>query len=1062
MKIFSKEESKKNLINNNDKSGETLNITWDLRDSYFLGNNKSKCQILKDKLSTIPFSLYFLIILIILAFSIIGIYINIYQAENPNFKIFDRHWISPIIDDRNYESYLFDNGLEVMLIQDINFDRDGGAIVIENGYLDNPYDEGLSVFANYLLSHLNFDNKEDILTDYFGNYLYETDSMFTTFRFDVLNNGFKKYLKDFSSVLDFKGISEFDFENKKDSIISEIEADIDLYKKYMYYRENHLLEYLVYDFKNENNTEILPEGNVDKLRKINLTQIMDYINNLIDPSKIKIVLFSKYKFLITSKYMKHYFKYLTSKNKINDMSDNDKNNISDWRNNITFNKSQIIYMDAYDYESNTIKIVYFIDKVANESYSELNYKQYYFNYISDFINKKKNNTLYSYIKRGIKQIDTEVEVILKSKIKFSIIVELTSLKNINNIIYLIYKYINKIIKETDEKKLQLDRYKELSDICRIDQNLTENSFSTIDLAANNAKGFISRKYSQKNYWYYYCVPWDNSVNYNETILYNEVFPYFKQLKPENSIVIIAIRDKDKKDLTCNISSYFNLNCENLKNTTKNTKYYDIKYNNEVFNSNKLEQNLNKDNSTYFNITYEKNIYKTEYDQPKIRKENENNIINITKNNNSSLNGFYFKRNVNFYIEKVLIKFNLYHPYLRPHHEDKYKEKCNYLLILELFSAIKRKINEVLYDAILAKNSITFGQTENCLYILVYCFSDQAFIISKIIKNIIYDTDWKSDFFENKEIYESDAINDFLIFDKSEIYEISKFYFKCALNNNLYNKYEFFPDEFNARECDYDKDILNYLNNFIIEGYIYGYFTREEADVIYELFNANNTKIIANLIDSAGLPISAGTFIKWSKNITNLNINAIKETINEKIYNKSLDGNIGFSYRIFNDDVLDISIFQNIISTLKKKENSKLIGNELLAYKYYFLELVFIDDSNNTIPNEDLVFKEWDDLLSKESLEVLNKKVDRIGTRYYYLIKNYYITLDKKQTSLYEKGNSEINEYDYKEIVLDPEQILEQYNKKYKDKIIKENELEETFNYYKNEIRKSKRIDIFTK
>ena len=1062
MKIFSKEESKKNLINDNDKFGETLNITWDLKDSYFLGNNKSKCQILKDKLSSIPFSLYFLIFLIILAFSIIGIYINIYQTENPNFKIFDRHWISPMMDDRNYESYIFDNGLEVMLIQDINFDRDGGAIVIENGYLDNPDEEGLSVFANFFLTRLNFDDKDDILTDYFGKYLYFTDSTYTCFRFEILNNGFKKYLKDFSSILDLENISELDFKRKKNDIINEIEADIEYYKKYIFYRENHLLEYLVFGFKNNNNEEILPEGNTDKLRQTNFTQIFDYINNLIDPSKIKIVLFSKYKFLVTSKYMKYYFKYLINKNKIDDNKNNIKNNNNDWRNNKSFAKSQIIYMDAYEYESNSIKIVYFIDKVANESFSELYYKQNYFNYISDFIKKKKNNTLYSYIKNGIKSINTNVEIILKYKIKFSIIIELTNLKNINNIIYLTYKYINEIIKETTEKKIQLERYKELSDICRASQNLTENSFVTRDLAASNAIGLITGKYSPKNYFYFDCVPWDYDISYNKTILYNEVFPYFKQLKPENSIVIIAIRDNDKKDLTCDNSSYFNLICDYIKSTPKITKYYDIKYNNKFFDSKKLEEALNKDKNISFNITYEKNIFKSKYDQPDIKKESKNNIIDITKDNNSSLNRFYFKRNSDFYIEKVLIKFNLYHPYLRPHYEYKYREKCNYLLILEMFSAIKRKINEVLYDAVLAKNEIKFGQTENCLYILVYCFSDQAFKISKIIKDIIYDTNWKSEFSENKAIYESDAINDFLIFDKSKIYEISQFYFKCALNNNLYNKYEFFPEEFDNQKCNYDENILNYLNNFIIEGYIYGYFTREEADCIYNLFNVNNTNIIINLIDSAGLPISAETFIKWSKNITSINVNAIKETINEKIYNKSLDGNIGFSYRIFNDDVLDISIFQNIISTLKRKENSKLIGNELLAYKYYFLELVFIDDSNNTIPNEDLVFKEWDDLLSKESLEVLNKKVDRIGTRYYYLIKNYYITLDKKQTSLYEKGNSEINEYDYKEIFLDPEQILEQYNKKYKDKIIKENELEETFNYYKNEIRKSKRIDIFTK
>ena len=84
-----------------------------------------------------------------------------------------------------------------MIIQDLIFDMDGGAIVIENGYLDDPNKEGLSVFATSLLSYMAFNcelyNIES-LENYFGNFKYRTKEHFINFRFYILNNGFHKIL----------------------------------------------------------------------------------------------------------------------------------------------------------------------------------------------------------------------------------------------------------------------------------------------------------------------------------------------------------------------------------------------------------------------------------------------------------------------------------------------------------------------------------------------------------------------------------------------------------------------------------------------------------------------------------------------------------------------------------------------------------------------------------------------------------------------------------------------------------------------------------------------------
>ena len=42
------------------------------------------------------------------------------------------------LSERKYENYLFDNGLEILLAQDPLIDRDGGSIIIEREYMDNP------------------------------------------------------------------------------------------------------------------------------------------------------------------------------------------------------------------------------------------------------------------------------------------------------------------------------------------------------------------------------------------------------------------------------------------------------------------------------------------------------------------------------------------------------------------------------------------------------------------------------------------------------------------------------------------------------------------------------------------------------------------------------------------------------------------------------------------------------------------------------------------------------------------------------------------------------------
>ena len=61
---------------------------------------------------------------------------------------------------------------------------------------------------------------------------------------------------------------------------------------------------------------------------------------------------------------------------------------------------------------------------------------------------------------NIKSIFAGYDIALKSKIELFISIGLNCLDNINDIIFITYQYIHKIIKEAIGENLQLDRYLE--------------------------------------------------------------------------------------------------------------------------------------------------------------------------------------------------------------------------------------------------------------------------------------------------------------------------------------------------------------------------------------------------------------------------------------------------------------------------------------------------------------------------------------------------------------------------------------------------------------------------
>jgi len=1095
-KLSVKEKKNNNNINDekilmiNKNEIDSLNITKNSKIEPFFSDLKENKKEDKNKLKIsfkFSFIIFFFILIILLAITIIILYINLLN-EKSNFYTFDIDWVHNYLNTRKYTNYHFDNGLEVMLIHDSSFDMDGGAIVINKGYYDNPMDEGIATFITILLDKaFRNENNEKILDNYFGNYGYEINEDYTIFKFEILNSGFKKYLGAFSSVLDIANFSKLfdDFieDNNKFNMIKEEMQKYYLNRSdYLAIKENHLLEYLVYNLKDENNNESLPEGNDEIISRYNKKELkaktLDLFNKLINPENIKIVLFSKYKFLVSSKYMIKSFQYLINKKPENSESITSEK-ISFEKND--FKTSQIFYIRGNSYDTSYIKIIYYIDRINNETFSELNYKTGYFSYIVNFLSEKKKGSLYELLTKNftynIKSIDAEEEIIFKSLIKFNIYIELNSLDNINDIIFITYQFMHKIVKEGIGENIQIDRYMELRKY--YDQRLlyTEKSFDTKELAWANGVHIFEAKYQPHYYFYLYWLPWDiNSSNEeNLNIIKNETYLYLNQLKPENSVIVLGIKDNDINIITCNDKSPFPLNCSYFKKEKKaKSKYYNIDYLNISFNSSEFEKYLDVNSSA--DISFVKNKYMSKnYDEiPEVEKKNDE-IEEINTIVNSTLNTFYFKRNLDFRVPKVFISINLLHPYLRPLLNDKKSNDCYYFQILEICSAIMRKTNEALSNAILAGNKITFDYNENYLYINMYCYEDVAYNITKEIKKIIFDTNWSlTDFLYKNNIYKYETFDNFFNFQTQDLDEIGKFYFYSKVKNGFFNKYEFNKTIF---EEDYEqfcfKNIINNtinnkLNKFIVNGLIYGNYSRDNAIKIAELFNRENFEeeesIIQNLLNEVNNSVLIDDFVYWTNEINQLNESDPDNFvyINKYLINKS-DKNFGFRYVSLsnlsnNSDFMTFSLIENMFQNSNTNVSKYLTYVEMFLYgDIYFGFLIEDSDDSSCNPVNDSFINKSLKMEFEDAEKYYKVDVDNIGDRFYYLQRNLDLILFKKQSCLEQKANEELYFKIYNYTSLEPEKVIIDYNNQKKKHNYKFSEIKEYF----EKINKQRKFDVYT-
>ena len=105
------DSNSENLINNYNEKGNYK--------ESLLSNEKSTIKESKIKvLLKSPLIIKFFFLILIFAVIITLIYIIFYFVSKPNFKIVDTEWDNVDKNDRKYENYIFDNGLEVLLVQD--------------------------------------------------------------------------------------------------------------------------------------------------------------------------------------------------------------------------------------------------------------------------------------------------------------------------------------------------------------------------------------------------------------------------------------------------------------------------------------------------------------------------------------------------------------------------------------------------------------------------------------------------------------------------------------------------------------------------------------------------------------------------------------------------------------------------------------------------------------------------------------------------------------------------------------------------------------------------------
>ena len=927
-------------------------------------NNKLK------KINCIPYLIFIDIFVIVITIAFAIAYAIINSKYKENYRTYDDDiYKKPITLEHNYSRIKFDNGITFVLTKVHFNDTAGGAIAFDKGYLDNEYEPGhLNLAFTNLIYNLKFNNTNKTsdssqhLYNYLGKIKYSVDEDYSCFFFSILNNGFLEYLKYFSELLYLK---DNDKRLENNNIIKSLnhlpnpEENKDK-------RENHLLEFLIYGCKNKSGEEILPQGSSTELNK-NLENTFEKIREIMkgllnSPSKIKIILYSHHKFSIIRKVILKYFKIVFD-------SPNENQNKIEENNQTDFETNKIIYYEIGDDETNYLKINYYINNINITDKKHFYIDSKYFNLIKDIFQETKNGSLYYELTEGtfnkiIKSISCNIDIILKSKIIFSIKIELNrrSYKYIIEIINTVYEYIKKVQNYVGDLNEEEERIKKLSYIYKQSFIFVADEDDEEDFAQKAKKLFYldDSCYFLRDDWF--------PLNYSSKI--HIIKEYFKQLTKNNSVIILGINNYTKNMYlnNANISFIFN-NCSN-------TKYFNLHYTCNDLSKLNITENSTNDNKT---IEFTQNEYISNYD--------ENNIINILNNSekdenklylnkteeicsiNSNTYRFFYFGDTSFKMPKVYISLYILHPFLRPNLTKSNNDNLFFQLI-SYISYLKDEINYRLADAIRAGTEFKVDFSENFIYIDIFCFSD---IFDKILKKIVEIL--KTKIKNNYEIYNDYALEALNLKRNNKDDKITLDFYKYISDDlPIYNFYDFPIKDFKNETVPFNETVYS----FIIQGYIYGVIQKEDPSKICSIFGNLTGGNFLNALEMANLNNGNVTLENFVKKL----MNRIEITRNVPENNNTVEKNDKKNYLFKKMSPYNFrnSIFAYIIEDFFNYFNSE-INVQLKTQKYIHLKIICEKTANC---NKDNITKK---IIYELDRGNLNNTVDLVGDRFYYLLRN---------------------------------------------------------------------------
>ena len=1010
--------------------------------------NRSLCSITIEKNNKpkrkFPLLFYIFLLSFILLIIFLFVTLVVFLSKKEEYEIDNNPFEKPEISNHNYTNIKFKNDLQLILIQVDENDTAGGSIAFNTGYLNNNFKPGYLklAFLSLIDEHEMIDTQD--LTDFLGEFDYSIDEDYSTFSFKILNAGFFDYLKKFSKLTYLE-----DKDKRFDKIKEKVNLlynDLNQQKNNLKRKENHILEYLIYGYKKEDGTDIFPQGNSSFFDDIDnngtIEKIKNIMKSLLKPSNIKIVLNSHFKMsLMKNKFIK-YFNNIINKD-FKDLDTEPGNYTTE------FNANKIIYMNLKNYETNYIKIIYFIHRKKNitndREYQRFYLESGYFNYLKYILSETNNESLYYNLTHSenfnIKSLSTDFELVLKSKIKFSINIDLNyySYDHLKEIIYIVYEYIDKIrgyINLLDNEDKRMDEL----------DNITERNFSfTEDLhditSLNNQRAInLFRKRHKKFFLKDIWIPRRKTV-----VNLTRIQEYISQLIPKNSVIIIGINNntfEKKKNLLDNSDFSYMFN-----NITRN-EFFDVNYSIDDLDNLgiKSQENLN------YKLNYIPNVYITKYDNSSKLTYNpddkykfiDSKTQELFTNESNYLRVFYYRSDTSFKIPKVYIILKFFHPYLRANGSSEFRDQ-RFFDIMIYNAYIKREINLILADAIRAGNSITMNYNQNLFYIDIFAYEDIAYkILSKIkdiIMNIIDTKTGKPKFFKNFEIYREAALEDFLNFQtiSEDLKMRFAFYEKLVDTNNpdvsIYNYYKFPRDEYiKKKEEDIINDMEYYaslLNSFIISGHIYGYYSEEKAKNLVYLFNEKDDNNFINALERVNLTLlilNSKNFTNWMNKKVNITYNVTNNSYNDKlddkdIYVKCKNNITGYRFLHWSTYNLGQMIFSNALKLVINNDKINNLKSNVFSQSETYIQ--FNLDSEE-LKDDDNFTKKINELLDGNK-KIFKKEVDSVGDRLYYLYRSLIIyqyarredmkssAITLSDTNIHKDVNyTELDEYKYLE------------------------------------------------